>query len=80
MTFPTVSTPSRVVRSMHRIARSSAQRFASFLIERFASDAARSSRPTASTAEVCRTSRPASAGWIVAYGWICALLTMGKAS
>src|SRR6266508_3122763 len=39
MTLPTVSAPSRVVRSMLRIARSSAQSFDSRLIERFASEA-----------------------------------------
>src|ERR671918_2834119 len=48
-TLPGESTPSSVVRSQQRIATSSAQSFDSFLIERFASDAARSSAPTAST-------------------------------
>ena len=47
-TLPGVSEPSSVVRSMQRIASSSAKTFASFLIERFASDAERSSSATAS--------------------------------
>src|SRR5881398_1021749 len=50
--LPTVSEPSRVVRSVQRIARSRAQSLASRLIDRVASEAARSSRPTASTAAV----------------------------
>src|SRR3989442_13795843 len=50
--LPTVSEPSRVVRSVHRIARSSAHSLASRLIDRVASEAARSSKPTASTAAV----------------------------
>src|SRR6266480_1110035 len=50
--LPTVSVPSRVVRSVHRIARSSAHSLASRLIDRVASEAARSSNPTASTAGV----------------------------
>ena len=45
-TLPGVSWPSSVVRSQQRIASSSAQSFASFLIERFASSAARCSTPT----------------------------------
>ena len=63
--LPTVSLPSSVVRSIDRIARSSAQSFASRLIERFASEAARSSSPTASTAVVrtdIRTASPAAIG------------------
>ena len=48
-TLPGVSAPSSVVRSIIRTARSSANIFASRLIERFASVAARSSRATAST-------------------------------
>ena len=59
--LPTVSVPSSVVRSMQRIARSSAQSFEDFLIDRFARDAARSSSPTASTATVRAMSRCASA-------------------
>ena len=59
--LPTVSLPSRVVRSMQRIARSSAHSLVSRLIERVASEAARSSRPTASTAGARATSRDASA-------------------
>src|SRR3954470_16624279 len=47
-TFPGVSAPSSVVRSVQRIASSSAQTFASFLIERLARLAARSSSATAS--------------------------------
>src|SRR5215211_320405 len=47
-TFPGVSAPSSVVRSIIRTARSSAQSLASFLIDRFASDPARSSSATAS--------------------------------
>src|SRR6266550_9257158 len=50
--LPIVSEPSRVVRSVQRIARSSAQSLASRLIDRVASEAARSSKPTASTAGV----------------------------
>src|SRR5712691_3054444 len=50
--LPTVSAPSRVVRSVHRIARSSAHSLASRLIDRVASEAERSSNPTASTAGV----------------------------
>ena len=49
-TFPGVSAPSRVVRSIIRIASSSAKSFDSRLIDRFASSAARASRATASTA------------------------------
>src|SRR5687768_14450321 len=49
-TLPAVSLPSSVVRSIIRIARSSAQSFASFLMLRFARLAARSSTPTPSTA------------------------------
>src|ERR671931_2372766 len=48
-TFPGVSWPSSVVRSIIRIASSSAKIFASRLIERLASEAARSSSATAST-------------------------------
>src|SRR5919197_4313344 len=48
-TLPGVSWPSSVVRSIMRTASSSANTFASRLIERFASDAARSSSATAST-------------------------------
>src|SRR6185295_1362268 len=47
-TLPGVSCPSSVVKSIIRTARSSAKTLASRLIERFASDAARSSRATAS--------------------------------
>ena len=47
-TLPGVSAPSSVVRSMQRIARSSACIFVSRLIERFASSPARASTPTAS--------------------------------
>src|SRR5947199_402384 len=54
--FPGVSAPSRVVRSIIRIARSSAKSFASRLIDRRASVAARSSTATAST-EPTRGSR-----------------------
>src|ERR687891_1454115 len=61
VTFPGVSAPSRVVRSAHRMARSRANSLASRLIDRVASDAARSSRPTASTG-VTRT-MAASAAW-----------------
>src|SRR5438874_2736933 len=60
-TLPGVSTPSSVVRSMHRTARSSAQSFEAFLIERVARPAARSSRPTASTPTVLATSAVAAA-------------------
>src|SRR5436190_15976607 len=48
-TFPGVSWPSSVVRSIIRTARARAKTFASRLIERFASEAARSSSATAST-------------------------------
>src|SRR6266571_7508681 len=57
-TLPGVSWPSRVVRSMLRIARSSAQSFEDFLIDRLASDAARSSAPTSSTLRTPRMSDP----------------------
>src|SRR5256885_13142932 len=60
--LPTVSVPSRVVRSVHRIARSSAQSLASRLIERVASEAARSSNPTESTADLRVTILDASDG------------------
>jgi len=62
MTLPTVSVPSSVVRSMHRIARSSAHSLDSRLIERFASEDARSSSPTASTAGTRASSLEASFG------------------
>ena len=58
-TLPGVSEPSSVVRSMQRIASSSAKTFEAFLIERFASDALRSSSATAST-EPIRGSRGSS--------------------
>jgi hypothetical protein len=58
-TLPGVSEPSSVVRSIMRTARSSANSFASRLIERFASVAARSSTATAST-EPMRGSRGSS--------------------
>ena len=48
-TFPGVSAPSSVVRSIIRIASSSAKIFDSRLIDRFASSAARPSSETAST-------------------------------
>src|SRR5581483_7126220 len=48
-TFPAVSAPSRVVRSIIEMARSIAYALAAFLIERVASRAARSSTPTWST-------------------------------
>src|SRR5580765_3709368 len=48
-TLPGVSAPSSVVRSMHRIASSSAKSFASRLIDRFASSPARASTATWST-------------------------------
>src|SRR5581483_7236799 len=57
-TFPGVSLPSSVVRSMQRMARSSAQSLDDFLIERFASDAARSSAPTWSTLRTPRINEP----------------------
>ena len=60
--LPGVSFPSRVVRSIIRIARSRAQSFASRLMLRLASDAARSSTPTWSTAQT-RPSRLPSAWW-----------------
>src|SRR5438270_1455474 len=56
--LPGVSEPSRVVRSMQRIARSSAQSLEDFLIERLASEAARSSAPTSSTLRTPRISEP----------------------
>ena len=55
-TFPGVSAPSRVVRSIMRTARSSAKSFDSRLIERVASAAARCSTATWST-EPMRGSR-----------------------
>ena len=51
-TFPGVSWPSSVVRSIIRTASSSACTFDSRLIERFASVAARSSSATASTVPI----------------------------
>src|SRR5260370_10922625 len=58
VTLPGVSEPSSVVRSMQRTARSSAQSFDAFLIDRLASDAARSSAPTSSTLRTPRMSEP----------------------
>ena len=55
-TLPGVSFPSSVVRSIIRIARSSAQTLDAFLIERRVSDATRSWTPTGSTG-VTRPSR-----------------------
>src|SRR4029077_12013708 len=57
-TLPGVSWPSSVVRSTQRMARSSAQSFEDFLIERLASDSARSSAPTSSTLRTPRISEP----------------------
>src|SRR3981081_3971409 len=57
-TLPGVSAPSSVVRSMQRIARSRAHSFEDFLIERLASEAARSSAPTSSTLRTPRISEP----------------------
>jgi len=57
-TLPGVSWPSSVVRSMQRIARSSAHSFDDFLIERLASEAALSSAPTSSTLRTPRISDP----------------------
>src|SRR5690349_21402576 len=57
-TFPGVSWPSSVVRSMQRMARSSAHSFDDFLIDRLASEAARSSAPTSSTLRTPRMSEP----------------------
>ena len=56
-TLPGVSAPSSVVRSIIRIARSSAKSFDSRLIDRLASSAARASSATAST-EPSRGRRP----------------------
>src|SRR3990170_5520222 len=53
--FPGESEPSSVVRSQHLNARSSAHILESLLIDRFASDAARSVAPTASTAPPMRS-------------------------
>src|SRR5438552_6934484 len=61
-TLPGVSEPSRVVRSMHRMAKFSAQSFDSRFIERLASDAARSSIPTASTEATLPSSEVIEAG------------------
>src|SRR6266487_394878 len=57
-TLPGVSAPSSVVRSMHRMARSSAHSLDCFLIERLARAAARSSAPTWSTDRTPRISEP----------------------
>src|SRR5437879_7357927 len=57
-TLPGVSAPSSVVRSMHRTARSSAQSFEDFLIERLARAAARSSAPTSSPLRTPRIKEP----------------------
>src|SRR5918996_2138455 len=67
-TFPGVSMPSSVVRSMHRMARSSAHSFDSRLMDRVASEAARSSRPTAST-EVTLATKPATPPGPTPVGW-----------
>src|SRR5882724_243428 len=57
-TLPGVSAPSSVVRSTHRIARSSAHTLAAFLMLRVASPAARPSAPTWSTpGSPCRNRR-----------------------
>src|SRR5438045_4633558 len=56
--LPGVSEPSRVVRSMQRIARSSAQSLDDFLIERLASEAARSSAPPSCTLRTPRMRKP----------------------
>src|SRR5690348_4754142 len=56
--LPGVSEPSSVVRSMQRIARSSAQSFDDFLIDLLARAAARSSAPTWSTLRTPRISDP----------------------
>src|ERR1700694_1423129 len=58
VTLPGVSEPSSVVRSMQRTARSSAQSFEDFLIERLAREAARSSAPTSSTLRTPRINEP----------------------
>src|SRR5437870_3749798 len=57
-TLPGVSAPSSVVRSMQRIARSRAHSLEDFLIDRLASEAARSSAPTSSTLRTPRISDP----------------------
>src|SRR2546421_6293528 len=57
-TFPRVSAPSSVVRSMQRMARSSAQSLEDFLIERLPRAAARSSAPTWSTVRTPRIRDP----------------------
>src|SRR6266566_7080529 len=71
-TLPGVSAPPSVVRSMHRTPRSSAQSLEDFLIERLASEAARSSAPTSSTLRTPRISEPR---WVsesaVAMGGLC---------
>src|SRR5215469_10856707 len=56
--LPGVSEPSRVVRSMQRTARSSAQSLDSRLMERVARSAARASTPTWSTQRTPRMSEP----------------------
>src|SRR5215472_17130756 len=58
VTLPVVSEPSSVVRSMQRMARSRAHSFEAFLMERLASEAARSSAPTSSTLRTPRISDP----------------------
>src|SRR5690349_15618426 len=57
-TLPGVSWPSSVVRSIHRMARSSAHSLEDFLIERLARLAALSSAPTSSTLRTPRISDP----------------------
>src|SRR5215467_5433383 len=57
-TLPGVSAPSSVVRSMQRIARSSAHSLDAFLMERLPSAATRSSTPTWSTERTPRISEP----------------------
>src|SRR5438445_4204520 len=57
-TLPGVSEPSSVVRSMHRMARSSAHNFEDASSNRLANDAAGSSAPTSSTLRTPRMSEP----------------------
>src|SRR3982074_3733753 len=57
-TLPGVSEPSSVVRSMHRMARSSAQSFEDFLIDRLANEPARSPAPPPSPLRPPRISEP----------------------
>ena len=72
-TLPGVSAPSSVVRSIIRIARSSAASFDPFLIDRFARSAARASSATASTAPTRGSRRSSGSSRSRGRSWACAI-------